>query len=61
MYNSEEHSRQLFESCGASYSLDLVKGADHRLDHIEEALEQPEGLSIAQKAAQFFGLAGSSR
>jgi poly(3-hydroxybutyrate) depolymerase len=61
VYNSEERTRQSFVSSGASYSLEVLKGADHRLDHIEQAIEQAEGLSIAQKAARFFGLLEQSR
>lgn len=61
MYNSEERTRQSFVSSGASYNLEVLKGADHRLDHIEHAIEQAEGLSIVQKAAQFFGLLNQGR
>ena len=57
LYNSEEHSRQVFTNSGATYDLHLVKGADHQLDHIGTAIEQTEKQTIAQKAARFFGLA----
>jgi polyhydroxybutyrate depolymerase len=58
-FNSEERSRQSFVSCGASYDLLVVKGADHKLDHIDQAIQQAEGRSVAAKAAQFFGLSSS--
>jgi polyhydroxybutyrate depolymerase len=58
VYNSEERTRQTFLSSGTSYVLLVVKGADHRLDHIEEAIQRAEGQSIAEKAAKFFALMG---
>lgn len=61
VYNSEERARQTFLSSGASYDLQVVKGADHRLDHIEQAIQQAEGQSIAEKAARFFALTGSAQ
>jgi hypothetical protein len=48
-------------SSGASYDLLVVKGADHRLEHIEQAIQHSEGRSIAEKAAQFFGLVSHKR
>jgi len=59
VYNSEERTRRSFVSSGASYDLLVVKGADHRLDHIEQAIQQSEGQSIAEKATKFFASAGS--
>ncbi len=56
-YNSEDRSRQIFANSGVTYSLQIVPGADHKLDHIGAAIQQAEGVSIAQKAAEFFGLA----
>jgi poly(3-hydroxybutyrate) depolymerase len=61
VYNSEERTRRTFLTSGASYDLLVVKGADHRLDHIEQAIQQAEGQSIAEKAAKFFGLTGSAQ
>jgi polyhydroxybutyrate depolymerase len=58
VYNSEERTRQSFVGSGASYDLLVVKGADHRLDDIEQALRRAEGQSIAEKATRFF-LVGS--
>jgi polyhydroxybutyrate depolymerase len=59
IYNSEERTRNSFVSSGASYDLLVVKGADHRLDHIEQAMQQAESQTIAEKATKFFALAGS--
>jgi poly(3-hydroxybutyrate) depolymerase len=58
VYRSEQSSRQVFSSSGASYDLQVVTGADHKLDHIETAIKDAEGRTLAQKAAEFFGLAG---
>jgi poly(3-hydroxybutyrate) depolymerase len=55
-YNSEEHARQVFTNSGATYELDVVKGADHALEHIDAAIRLTEGTSIAEKSARFFGL-----
>jgi hypothetical protein len=33
-----------------------VPGADHQLEHIDQAIRRSEGMSLAQKAARFFGL-----
>lgn len=59
-YNSEASSQQSFQNAGVSYSLQIVPAADHKLDHIQDALQQAEGMSIAEKAARFFGLLSGS-
>jgi len=56
VYKSEARSRQVFTDSGASYTLQIVPGADHKLDHIDAVIQQTEGMSIAEKAARFFGL-----
>lgn len=56
VYNSEERSKQVFTRAGASYDLQVVAGADHKLGNIEAAIEQTEKQTIAEKAAKFFGL-----
>ncbi len=56
VYNSEALSKRIFENAGASYTLQIVPGADHRLDHIEAVIEKTEHQTIPQKAARFFGL-----
>jgi hypothetical protein len=42
---------------GAVYTLQIVPGADHPLDHIDAAIQKSEGVSIAEKSAAFFGFA----
>jgi polyhydroxybutyrate depolymerase len=55
-YASEAHSHQVLTASGALYTLQIITGADHYLNHLETAVEQTEGQSIQQKAARFFGL-----
>lgn len=55
-YNSEERSREMFASSGATYTLQIVPDADHSLDHIGGAIVRAEGVTIAEKAAIFFGI-----
>jgi poly(3-hydroxybutyrate) depolymerase len=56
LYNSEDRSRQVFTNSGASYTLQIVPGADHMLDHIQAVIVKTEGVTIAQKATAFFGI-----
>jgi len=56
VFNSEERSRQMFLKAGAMYQLQIVKGADHNLNHLESVLLKSEGKTIAEKASLFFGL-----
>ncbi|WP_413990272.1 alpha/beta hydrolase family esterase [Labrys okinawensis] len=55
-FNSEDRSRRIFLNSGATYTLQIVPGADHPLDHIEAAIMKTEGVTIAEKSARFFGL-----
>lgn len=55
-FPSEARSRQVFEDSGATYTLQIVAGADHMLNRIQAAIQASEGVTIAQKAAGFFGL-----
>lgn len=57
-FNSEDNSARAFTQAGGHYTLQLVPGADHFLNHIDAAILKSEGAGIAQKAASFFGLAG---
>jgi poly(3-hydroxybutyrate) depolymerase len=59
VYRSEDASRRSMEASGASYTLKIVANADHMLDHIDAALTQAEGTTVARLAVGFFGLEGS--
>jgi len=56
VYNSQQRTRQSFTDAGAAYTLRVVDGADPALSRIEAAIERTESRSIAEKAAQYFGL-----
>jgi polyhydroxybutyrate depolymerase len=58
-FGSEEHARKVFTDSGATYTLQIVPEADHALDHIGAAIQANEGISIAEKAARFFGIGAS--
>jgi polyhydroxybutyrate depolymerase len=57
-YKSEASTQQAFAAAGASYTLDVVPGADHKLDHIDAVIMKTEGVTLAEKSARFFGLLG---
>jgi predicted esterase len=57
IYNSEERTRQVFTSSGASYELQVVRGAGHKLNELDTVIRKSEGQTIADKATEFFGLA----
>jgi hypothetical protein len=51
---SENRTRQVFTNSGASYELQVVRGADHKLDDIHAVIQKAEGQTIAEKAIPFF-------
>lgn len=55
-FRSQADSRRAFVGGGATYTLLMVEGADHRFDRLDAMVRQTEGVSIAEKAARFFGL-----
>ncbi len=55
-YKSEAGSQQVFIRSGAAYTLQIVPGADHKLDHIDAAIRKTNGVTIAEESARFFGL-----
>ena len=54
IYNSENDTQQVFVASGADFGLQIVQGADHRLENINDRIEQTEGRSLAEKAATFW-------
>jgi polyhydroxybutyrate depolymerase len=58
-YNSEASTRKVYANSGADYRLEVVPGADHKMEDIDRALLQGEGVSVSEKVVRFFGLAGS--
>jgi polyhydroxybutyrate depolymerase len=60
-FRAEADAREVFRASGAAYTLQVVPGADHRLDNLDSAIRQTEHVTIADKAARFLGLAPSSQ
>ncbi len=58
-FRSEEESRSVFAASGATYTLQVVPGADHALANLDAAITKSEGVDIAGKAAAYFGLVGT--
>jgi poly(3-hydroxybutyrate) depolymerase len=55
-YKSEQDSKAMFERSGGKYIIQLLPGGDHNLEHIGAAIQKAEDISLAEKAARFFGL-----
>lgn len=56
-YKSESASKAVFERSGGTYLIDWLPDTDHNLEHIGATIQKTEGISLAEKAARFFGLA----
>jgi poly(3-hydroxybutyrate) depolymerase len=56
-FKSESASKAKFESSGGNYIIQMLPGTDHNLEHIGATIRKTEGISLAEKAARFFGLA----
>ncbi len=55
-YRSEADAEQVFTASGATYTLQVVPGADHAADHINAVILKTDGVTLARKAARFFGV-----
>jgi polyhydroxybutyrate depolymerase len=55
-FSSEARSEQMMVKSSAIYTLQIVPGADHKLDDIDAVIQRTEGVTIARKAARFFGI-----
>jgi predicted esterase len=55
-FRSEEYSKGVFTRSGATYTLQIVPGADHALKNIDAMISKTEGMNIAEKSARFFGI-----
>ena len=56
-YKSEEYTQKVMRDSGADFRLQIVPGADHMLERIDKRIKDTEGVTLAEKAARFFGLA----
>jgi poly(3-hydroxybutyrate) depolymerase len=55
-FRPEAHSESLMKAAGAHYALRLVPGAGHPLEQINAALAKAGGKTVAEQAAEYFGL-----
>ena len=55
-YQSEDSAQRAFTAAGAEYRLQILPDADHKFEHIDAAIKSTEGVTIAVKATDFFGL-----
>jgi polyhydroxybutyrate depolymerase len=60
-FTSQEQSRQVFANSGASFTLISVPGAGHRYGEVDDRMKQAGGVSVVDKAVDFFGLGGAAR
>jgi poly(3-hydroxybutyrate) depolymerase len=56
VYASEAATAEVWQRSGASYDLQIIKGADHAADAINARIIETESKTLAQKIAQYFGL-----
>ena len=56
-FRAEAASQATWQASGGAYTLEIVPGADHPLDHIDAALKADGRGTVAEQAAAFFGLA----
>jgi poly(3-hydroxybutyrate) depolymerase len=55
-FKSEQYTQQVFNAAGADFQLQIVRDADHFLNHIGEAIQRDEGQSLQQKVVHYFRL-----
>jgi len=55
-FKPQSYGQDVFRKSGATYILDAIEGADHRMDHIQSAILKNEGVSFQEKIVRFFGL-----
>ena len=56
-FKSQQYAQKIFTQSGADYRLDIVKGTDHGLKNIADAIERRDQRTLGREAALFFGLA----
>lgn len=55
-FKPQSYGQEVFRKSGATYILDAVPQADHRMDNIQSAILESEGLSFQEKIVHFFEL-----
>jgi len=56
VFQSERQTSQVWSDSGAQYILQVIPRADHAVESLDAAIQEQEGVSLAQKALLFFGL-----
>jgi hypothetical protein len=55
-FGSQAATAKVWQNSGASYDLQIIKGAGHSVDTLSTQLTQLESQTLAQKIARFLGL-----
>lgn len=55
-FTSQEQARRFFEASGGRYVLQVYPGADHSIEHLSEASQRLDGISIGERIARDLGL-----
>lgn len=55
-FTSQAATAEVWQRSGASYDLQIIKGADHSPETINTRILETESKTLAQKIAQYFGL-----
>lgn len=56
-FTSQEQAKRFFEASGGHYVLQVYPGADHSIEHLSEASQRLDGISIGERIARDLGLA----
>lgn len=55
-FTSQEQAKATFESAGGRYVLHVLEGADHAVEHLSEASQRADQLTIGERLARDLGL-----
>lgn len=55
-FTSQKRAKEIFERAGGTYILRVLPGADHSVEHLSEASEKQDGLTIGERLARDLGL-----
>ncbi|WP_290642238.1 hypothetical protein, partial [Aquabacterium sp.] len=55
-FTSQEQAKAIFESSGGHYVLHVLEGADHAVEHLNEASQRADQLTMAERLARDLGL-----
>lgn len=55
-FTSQDQAKAIFESSGGRYVLHVLEGADHAVEHLSEASQRTDQLTIAERLVRDLGL-----